>query len=108
MRKWLKSLFGQDAGAGSGSTIENSMQVNEVLARYRPAQTATGTGREPAKQRTADPETANAEREPLALDFGESGLSLADATGDEGINPYDTGPFTASELWEKRHRSRLT
>ncbi len=102
MRKWFRSLFGQDTGARSGPTLENSMQVNEVLARYRSppaaAQPATPVTR---KQRTEHAVSA------LEVDFGEAGLSIEEPS-DDGMNPYDTGCFTASELWEKRHRDGRT
>lgn len=105
MRKWFRSLFGQDTGSRSGPSLENSMQVNEVLARYRsapggaqPAPVAT-----PAARKRRTEHAVNV----LEVDFGEAGLSI-DEPADDGMNPYDTGRFTASELWEKRYRDGRT
>ena len=105
MRKWFRSLFGQDTGARSGPSLENSMQVNEVLTRYRTA--SAGAQPAPAAMPVTRKKRPEHDVSVLEVDFGEAGLSIEEPTED-GMNPYDTGCFNASELWEKRHRNGRT
>jgi len=109
MKRFFSALFGRGAQAQRGPQVANTTNVNDVLlARSRgnpapvpaPALRAVRSG--PANARLPE-EAVEKTRE---IDFEIDDMSLEQPT-ENGFDPYDTGRFSASELWEKRHRERV-
>jgi hypothetical protein len=107
MIKLLKLLFGGHDQGTQGPQVANSVTINDVLARRQtsppaPALRAVtargGRPQLPEKQQDA----------PREIDFGIDGITLAEPPSETNSNPYDTGCFSATERWEKRHRSGET
>lgn len=110
MKKLINALFGKRENV-SHSQADNALALNDVLARYRepatrqpaPAPVAPAAGKAQARRAKREPEGTA----PRELQFDLDGLAIAEER-QEGFNPYDTGRFSTAELWEKRHRNRLT
>lgn len=101
MKRLLKSLFGKPAN--DGPQVANAMDVNQVLSRPRASTPPVLRAAKPLPGRAKLP-TATTERPSTPeLDFGADELSM-EKPADAGFNPYDTGRFSAAELWDKRHR----
>ena len=102
MINFLKSLFGGRGQDTQGPQVANSVTVNEVLARRQTP--APAPALRAVKARGARPQLPEKEKQqPREIDFGIDGISLAEPA-ETNFNPYDTGRFSATELWEKRHR----
>lgn len=110
MKKLFQTLFGKRESS-SRSQADNALALNDVLARYREpakrpearsAAAPAAGGQKPRREKDAT--GAGGSRE---LTFDLDDLAIAEERK-EGFNPYDTGRFSTAELWEKRHRNRLT
>jgi hypothetical protein len=99
MKEFLKSLFGRDRQGDSGPKVANSVGINDVLARRKPQAAPVLRAVQPRAGRAQLPP----QETPRPIDFGEDALSF-EAPEEQGFNPYDTGRFSAAELWEKRQR----
>ena len=106
MKRFFSALFGRRAQTQRGPQVANTINVNDVLARTRenptpaPALRAVRSG--PANARLP----AEAVEKAREIDFEIDDMSL-EQPAENGFDPYDTGRFSASELWEKRHRERV-
>jgi len=104
MIKFLKSLFGGRDQGTQGPQVANSVTVNEVLARRKTSPPAPAL--RAVKARGGRPQLPEKQQDtPREIDFGIDGITLAQPPSETNFNPYDTGRFSATELWEKRHRS---
>ncbi len=101
MKRLLKSLFGKPAD--DGPRVANAMDVNQVLSRPRVSAPPVLRAAKPPPGRAKLPTVTPAPPTPPELDFGADELSM-EKPADTGFNPYDTGRFSAAELWDKRHR----
>jgi len=108
MKRFFSALFGRRAETQRGPQVANITNVNDVLTRRRadpapvqaPALRAVRSGSANAR---LPEEAVEKSRE---IDFEIDDMSLEQPT-ENGFDPYDTGRFSASELWEKRHRERV-
>lgn len=100
MMRLIKSLFGKSVD--DGPQVANTIDVNQVLTRSRPAPPALRAAKAPPG-RPKLPARPNGEVRESMPDFGADELSM-EQPKDNGFNPYDTGRSSAAELWDKRHR----
>lgn len=109
MKRFFNALFGRRNQSPGGPQVTNTINVNDVLARSRTNPSAPATTPVLRAVRAEAPEArlpAEAAEKAREIDFEIDGISL-EQPSENGFDPYDTGRFSASELWEKRQRQRV-
>ncbi len=105
MKRFFDALFGRRTRVERGPQVANITNVNDVLTRTR-ANPAPAPVLRAVRSGTANPRLPESAAEKAReIDFEIDGISL-EQPSENGFDPYDTGRFSASELWEKRHRER--
>lgn len=106
MKRFFNALFGRDTQPEPGPQVANTVNVNDVLTRRRanasPAPVLRAVRSGPSNARLPQEAVEKAR----GIDFEIDDMSLEQPI-ETGFDPYDTGRFSASELWEKRHRDRV-
>jgi hypothetical protein len=109
MIKFLKLLLARRDQGTQGPQVANSVTVNEVLARRQTSPPAPEPALRAAKARGRRPQLPEKQQDtPREIDFGIDGITLAEPPSDTNFNPYESGRYSATELWEKRQRSGET